>query len=349
MKYDVSLQTIAWLNGRRNDHTLEISPKFQRRPVWLSQERSQLLATILDRLPFPEIYIHHQTNIEDGTERHIVVDGQQRVTSILKFIDGEVTLPDEAPWNGRAFADLSSDQKDEFWQYKIVVRGLSQTNDAEIRELFTKLNTNNIALNDQELRNARHKGRFKQLAERLADNPLFQSLALFTARDIRRMLDVEFASELVLLTVEGITNKKELLDDVYAEYEEDFPREAEYEEEMASAVGLLRTIINDANRAGAKRKSTFYSLFGACLRYFRQTGKTAFDNPQRIAESLSVLLATVQAGELDGQQEDVRTYFDAVTRAASDKGRRVQREDVLYRLIAGAEGLQRQIPLPMPD
>ena len=32
MKYDVSLQTIAWLNGRRNDESLEISPEFQRRP-----------------------------------------------------------------------------------------------------------------------------------------------------------------------------------------------------------------------------------------------------------------------------------------------------------------------------
>ena len=48
MKYDVSLQTIAWINGRRNDGTLEISPKFQRRPVWMETERS---AGVLLRIP----------------------------------------------------------------------------------------------------------------------------------------------------------------------------------------------------------------------------------------------------------------------------------------------------------
>lgn len=339
MKYDVSLQTIAWLNGRRNDESLEISPKFQRRPVWLSDERSELLATIIDRLPFPEIYIHHQTNTENGAERHVVVDGQQRVTSILMFIDGEINLPEESPWNGRSFADLTTPEKDNFWQYKIVVRGLSQTNDAEIRDLFTKLNTNNIALNDQELRNARHKGRFKQVSERLADNPLFQTLGLFTARDIRRMLDVEYASELVLLAVEGITNKKEMLDDVYAEYEEEFPREAEYEEEMASALGLLRTLITDANRTTVKRKSTFYSLFGACLRYHRNTGRTAFKHPEAIAEKLSQMLACVQAGDVEDKDPATNAYFDAVTRAASDKGRRVQREEILYGFIEALEGL----------
>ena len=45
---------------------------------------------------------------------------------------------------------------------------LFETNDAEIRDLFIRLNTNNIALNDQELRNSKFKGRFKQCAERLA-------------------------------------------------------------------------------------------------------------------------------------------------------------------------------------
>lgn len=340
MKYDVSLQTIAWLNGRKNDQTLEISPKFQRRPVWLFDERSQLLETIMDKLPFPEIYIHHQTSPNDGKERHVVVDGQQRVTSILMFIEGEITLPDQHPWNGRSFSALSPEEKDEFWQYRIVVRGLSQTNDAEIRDLFTKLNTNNIALNDQELRNARHKGRFKQLAERLADNPLFQTLGLFTARDIRRMLDVEFASELVLLTIEGLTNKKDLLDDVYAEYEEELPREAEYEDEIAAALGLLRTLITDSNRASVKRKSTFYSLFGASLRFYRDTGKTAFDRPKAIASDLSALLARVQSGDTESSSEEVKAYFDAVTRAASDKGRRVQREKILYQLITNAEAQQ---------
>jgi hypothetical protein len=68
--------------------------------------------------------------------------------------------------DGQYIRDLDDDQKQAFWNYKIVVRGLSDTNDAEIRDLFVRLNTNNVSLNDQELRNSRYKGRFKQAAER---------------------------------------------------------------------------------------------------------------------------------------------------------------------------------------
>jgi uncharacterized protein with ParB-like and HNH nuclease domain len=160
MKYDVSLQTIAWINGRRVDETLEISPKFQRRAVWLDAERADLISTILSDLPFPEVYIQQVTASDTGKQKHIVVDGQQRITSILRFIDNQVATSISDDWEGAYFRDLPEDIKSRFWSYKIVVRGLSETNDSEIRELFTRLNTNNVALNDQELRNARYKGRF---------------------------------------------------------------------------------------------------------------------------------------------------------------------------------------------
>jgi len=335
MKYDISLQTIAWFNARRTDHTLEISPKFQRRPVWLERERSCLLDTVCSGLPFPEIYIHHDTDPESGTERHIIVDGQQRVTSILMFIDGEVTLPNNDMWHGVAFSDLSLDQKQTFWNYKIVVRGLSQTNDAEIRNLFEVLNTNNVALNDQEIRNAHYTGVFKALSERMADNAVFQTIGLFTARDIRRMLDVEYASELLLLTLDGVTNKKDLLDAAYLRYDEELPNEAECEEEFSIAITLLRSLIRFENKGQVKKKSNFYTLYGVCLRYYRETQRTTFKRSDDIARALTALLGVTEV-ELEAGQKlpgYYRRYFNAVTRAASDKGRRVEREEIVFTLV----------------
>jgi Protein of unknown function DUF262 len=337
MKYSVSLQTIAWFNARRNDKSLEISPKFQRRPVWLERERSSLIDTICSGLPFPEVYIQHDTDPETGTERHVVVDGQQRITSILKFIDGEVSLPNSDPWHGRDFRDLTQEEKNNFWSYSIVVRSLSQTNDAEIRNLFEILNTNNISLNDQEIRNAHYVGAFKQLAERMADNPLFQTIGLFTARDIRRMLDVEYASELLLLTIEGVTNKKDMLDSAYAGFEEELPREAEYEGEFNVAITLLHSLITPDNRSQAKKKSNFYTLYGACLRYYRQTGRATFRRADDVLERVTRIL---EVNSLDAAQSApplYRAYFDAVTRAASDKGRRTDREEIMYSTILSAD------------
>jgi hypothetical protein len=337
MKYNVTIQTIAWLNARRTDGTLEISPKFQRRAVWLDAERSQLAETVCSQLPFPEIYIHHETDPATGTQRHIVVDGQQRITSILMFIDGKINLPVNDNWAGQYFADLDDDQKRNFWDYLIVVRSLSQTNDAEIRSLFELLNTNTVALNDQELRNARFRGRFKLAAERFADNPLFLTVGLFTPRDIRRMLDVEFASELLLLVVEGVTNKKDLLDEFYYQFEEDFPKEAEFEADFNSAMSLVRSLLVDDAQVSFRSKSNFYSLFGACLRYYRLTKRASFKNADNVASRIEALLTAARTGQIEGKPQQYTEYADAVTRAASDKGRRQRREDILFALINEGE------------
>lgn len=339
MKYDVSLQTIAWLRGRRADASLQISPKFQRRPVWLEPERAELISTILLRLPFPEVYIQSVLDTTTGQEQYVVVDGQQRITSILMFIDNEVPLPNNDYWQGQYFRDLDEDQKQAFWNYKLVVRGLSETNDAEIRDLFVRLNTNNVSLNDQELRNSRYKGRFKQAAERFADNPLFQELGLFTARDIRRMLDVEFAGELLLLLVEGVTNKKDLLEEAYARFEVEFPDEQRYEYEFNAAISLVRTIASSANATTIKTKSNFYSIFGACIHFLRTTSRASFSRRDAVHEAITQLLNTARSGVLDGQPPEVLEYTDAVTRAASDRGRRAKRQEILYGIIAREEGI----------
>ncbi|HEX4008187.1 MAG TPA: DUF262 domain-containing protein [Acidobacteriaceae bacterium] len=337
MQYSVTLQSIAWIQARRIDETLEISPKFQRRPVWLDRERSSLMNTICSGLPFPEIYIHHETNPDTGIERHIVVDGQQRITSILKFIDGDVSLPNSEDWHGAGFRDMTAEQKTAFWDYKVVVRGLSQTNEAEIRNLFEILNTNNVSLNDQEIRNAHYVGAFKQLAERMADNPLFQAVGLYTARDIRRMVDVEYASELLLLSIEGITNKKDLLDAAYARFEEELPQEAELESEFNAAITLLRSLIREDNKGQAKKKSNFYTLYGSCLRYFRVTQRLTFRRPDDVADAITKLLSVNSLEDAQNLSEPYRRYFDSVTRAASDKGRRVEREEIMFEAIRMAD------------
>lgn len=341
MEYDVSLQTISWFNERKNDGALEISPKFQRRAVWLERERSALLDTILSRLPFPEVYVHVETDGETGKQNYSVVDGQQRITSILMFVNNEFPLPVNDEWKGQYFRDLAGEQKAQLWDYKVVVRFLRMTNDEEIRSLFTKLNTNNIALNDQELRNARYAGRFKQLSERLADNPFFQAIGLFTARDVRRMLDIEYVSELLLRQIAGISNKKDLLDTFYANFDDDFPGESAYEDEFNVCINLARSLITPDNQAFFRAKGTFYSLFGICLTFFRQTGQLHFKNAAGISEELTKFVTQSKDPYADENivHQDVITYAEVSSRSTSDKSRRYERERILMGILAKAEGI----------
>lgn len=335
MNYDVSFQTISWFNERKNDGSLEISPKFQRRAVWLEKERSLLIETIVNELPFPEIYIHVETDKETGKQTYSVVDGQQRITSILKYLGNEFPLPTNDRWKGQYFRDL--DNKENFWDYKIVVRSLRQTNDEEIRSLFTKLNTNNIALNDQELRNARYSGRFKELAERLADNPFFQSLGLFTPRDVRRMLDIEYVSELLVRQIAGINNKKDLLESFYSEYDEDFPMEAAFEDEFNVAINLARSVISNNNQFIFKSKGHFYSLFGVCIDYFKKTKRNQFTKPLEVENQITNLVLRAKNNDFDQANPDIEIYSDVSTRSTSDKSRRAERERILMNIIEKTE------------
>lgn len=333
MEYEVSLQTISWVNSLRNNETLEISPEFQRRAVWMERERSELISTIVQGLPFPEIYIHVVTDPETGDQKHVVVDGQQRITSILMFIDNEICLPETGPLNGKYFRDLETDEKTAFWDYKIVVRSLRKTNTAEIRDIFTRLNTNNLVLNDQELRNARYVGKFKQYSERMADNPLFEDMRLFTSRDMRRMVDVEFVSELAIRQVTGIINKKDLLEEHYMKYEEEFPAESEYETEFTAVVSLIWSAFDDRNKAAYKTRSNFFSLFGCFLEYTRLTQRRTFNNPVSVQSSISEFLRKVRDRDFDDESPEIEEYQDAVSRASSDRSRRAKRERILWTVL----------------
>jgi hypothetical protein len=338
MNYDVSFQTVSWFNERKNDESLEISPKFQRRAVWLEKERALLLETLLSQLPFPEIYIHVETDPNTGKQKYAVVDGQQRITSILKFINNEFSLPNNDTWQAEYFRDLSAEIKTRFWDYKIVVRSLRQASDDEIRNLFTKLNTNNIALNDQELRNARYLGRFKELSERLADNPFFQSLGLFTPRDVRRMLDIEYVSELLVRQIAGVTNKKDLVDDFYIQFDEEFPMEANYEDEFNVGINLARSLITSSNQAVFKSKGNFYSLFGVCIDYFRKTQRNQFSKYMEIEAKISDLVNRAKMNDFDVNNPDIQNYSDVSTRSTSDKSRRAERERILLSIVREVEG-----------
>ena len=76
------------------EKSLELHPPFQRKPVWSSSNKSYLIDTILHDLPVPEIYIQVKTD-KEGNTKYIVVDGQQRIRSILEFIDGEYNILEE--------------------------------------------------------------------------------------------------------------------------------------------------------------------------------------------------------------------------------------------------------------
>ena len=340
MKAEASNQKIAWFNREFEAGTLDLSPDFQRNPVWTDEQASYLVDTVLSGLPFPEIYLRSRTD-SAGNVRHDIVDGQQRIRSLLSFADGDLVLEGDevtAPFLGKSFSDLTAKQKERFWNYSVVVRDLGEASNAEIRDLFRRLNKYSVVLNSQELRHAHFKGVFIRLMEELADDPWWSDIRLVTPKQVRRMEDIEFISELFVSVMAGPQNKKESIDDFYETYERDFPDKAKHAKHFRDTRALLSDVLDRDALIDWSGKSDFYSLF-LSFSYYSDAAWLAKEK-EKVAGSLATFRIAVDEAKRKDTDEikskAVRNYVQAVTRAASDIDRRKARIEVLTGLIERA-------------
>lgn len=95
MKFSSNPQAISWFRDKYKAGDLKLRPPYQRKPVWAARQKCYLIESILLGLPVPEIFIH-QTTDEDGNTKHAVVDGQQRIRTVLQFVGFE-TRPHVGP------------------------------------------------------------------------------------------------------------------------------------------------------------------------------------------------------------------------------------------------------------
>lgn len=71
-------------------NALALSPSFQRRSVWPRAAKSFLIDTVVRGLPMPIIILREQTNLETLEPLREVVDGQQRLRTMISFIEPEL-------------------------------------------------------------------------------------------------------------------------------------------------------------------------------------------------------------------------------------------------------------------
>src|SRR5207249_10762674 len=97
MDFHSTEQTISWFRDRYREGSLEIRPPYQRKPVWVGRQKCYLIESILMGLPVPEIYVQ-QTTSADGSTTYAIVDGQQRIRTVLQFIGSDAD-PEEQAYN----------------------------------------------------------------------------------------------------------------------------------------------------------------------------------------------------------------------------------------------------------
>jgi hypothetical protein len=247
---------------------LVISPKFQRRGVWNRAQRSFLIDTLLLDLPVPPIYIRVVQSTDNKAVIREVIDGQQRLSAILDYIEDKYTLAKkiESPFAGQRFSELPGEQQNKITRYSFICEVFYGVADRDVLRIFARLNTHSVKLNDQELRNGKFFGEYKQTCYNLALEHLefWRQNRIFTEQSIARMLEVELTSELVIIGINGIQDKKKSIDTFYERYDEDFPDNVQSQGRFRATID----IINQASPEGListefRRVPLFYSLFAA--------------------------------------------------------------------------------------
>ena len=139
--------------------TLTIQPEYQRNYIYADGKRDvAVIESILKGYPLGLIYFN---KVEDN--KFEVLDGQQRITSIGRFVTNKFAIKDE---NGmeQYFSGIASDKQDLILQTKLLIYECEGT-ESEIKEWFKTINIAGVPLNSQELLNAVYSGTFVTLGK----------------------------------------------------------------------------------------------------------------------------------------------------------------------------------------
>ncbi|MWV27475.1 GmrSD restriction endonuclease domain-containing protein [Aurantiacibacter rhizosphaerae] len=256
-----------------------VDPSFQRRLVWNEKQKVRLIETVLMEYPMPEIYLWEQApDPQSGSQKFSIVDGQQRLSTLREFTSNEWPLKKayldeenaEKDFADCFWKDLDADTRSKFFQYSINARRIpSEVSDDDIRQMFARLNETDRSLNPQEMRNATLNGEFLAAANSLADTDEFLALQIFSLDNIRRMGDVEFASQLLGYERKGIANDTpKTMNELYNEFNDDYS-EAEIDKaNVSKSLKLVNEVFLDeeieAFFATQNYVYTLHSLFDVC-------------------------------------------------------------------------------------
>ena len=190
--YDFAVQTIY---EKLKDNSIHV-PEFQRRYVWNDSQASRLIESLIIQCPIPVIYLNQEKD-----ERMSVIDGNQRLTSISRYLGNEFPLKGLTAYpelEGNRFFEL-----DGRFQRHILNRTLrcivilKDTHPQVKFDVFERLNSGSVKLNPQELRHGLYFGAAIELATKIVKSS--ELLQLLDIKVDKRMKAEELVMRFIAL------------------------------------------------------------------------------------------------------------------------------------------------------
>ncbi len=224
---DISIQSkiipMETILRRLNQNTIILNPDFQRKEVWKQDKKSQLIESLMLKIPLPMFYVSSDTN------GHLtVVDGLQRLSTMRDFILGKKFLETKKEdikgegflltglefWkelNGKNFKQLDTYLQNRILETEFTFTVVEPNTPEEVkRNIFKRINTGGEPLSQQEIRNALYIGYCTELLNELAECSEFKTATDSTVKT-ERMEDKELILRFLAFWVRDYTDFKKTI------------------------------------------------------------------------------------------------------------------------------------------
>lgn len=307
------------------------NPPYQRQSVWSDEKQSFLIDSILKNFPIPPIFLHQKIDDTTGKTKYDVIDGKQRLTSIIRFIKNEIPASGETDSDefsdvkvsGIYFRDLDNpvltDYKKRFWRYVIPIEYIDTANIAVIENIFDRLNRNGEPLRGQELRNSTyHNSQLLHFVGEIKKLPFWEERLKYT--DLTRMEDIEFLSELIFVILEGgpLHANQDTLDEMYLKYANASCDWAEIKDKFVSYTKFLEDLELDYVGDKITGVSHLYGLWCLAKKYV-ENGTPAVEVKDALKQFYKALRSDSKA------DANLESYKKSMSSRTKDKGQRLKR------------------------
>jgi hypothetical protein len=338
-KYSLA-ELVDWFRSR----VLVVNSTYQRGGgLWPQAAKSYFIDTILKDFPFPKVYFHEYVDKETKKPRREIVDGQQRLTTIVDFVDGKFALSRNArDLEGKRFEELPEDLQANFWSYTVAVDVIRNADRGDILQMFRRMNAFTLPLNAAEKRHSEFFGEFKDWVNEILDRfgSILVDWDVLTSRQIVRMSDAEFVADLALAVKEGIVSTSPgKLSSLYKDNDAEFEGVTEMDEKITGAFLTVMEHLSGIRGTYATKSHVFHSLLCALIhnRFGLVGGEEAtgiaplqeyFVDSQAAINSIRRLAAA-------HEEKDVSEFGEYV-RAASEGGNRAPQRAIRIKWLCRA-------------
>lgn len=240
-----------------------INRDYQRSPkVWPPAARSYLIDTVLSGYPIPKISLYQKTDLKSRRTIKEIVDGQQRSAAIRAFFANELRMSGKSAFSGRTYSQLEEADQQKFVDYTLSVDIFIGAVEADIRQVFRRINSYTVPLNPQEKRHATFQGALKWFivdqSELYAQT--LKDMGVLTEMQLSRMNDAALLTDICLTMLEGIQSASEAkLEALYKSRDEDFPEKDNLAARIKDAISWIQ-VWEPIHGTGLMKPYNFYSL-----------------------------------------------------------------------------------------